>query len=325
MMKKLQIAVFAILVLCSLPAWAASDGRGGQPGAFRDLALSGRAAAMGGAFVAIAEGATGHLYNPAGPSQSRKYDFAFSYRVMKLDRKLGLASFTIPAREEANLNFSWVYAGTSDLEARDEQGNILDGKNISHSESLISMNFSKRFSKTILVGGKLFYVQNNIGNISAYSAGVDFGGLAKFNIGKTFIGSLFPLLNVGITAENLGANYRWTTTPYWQTRGREQGATIEESFPTNFRFGFALAAPNSYTISTDLEINTASVLKTHFGGEYLIHRNLSLRAGLNDLNPTAGIGILQRTADFAVRIDIAYLGSKVEEGDDILISFDLIF
>ena len=76
-MKKLL--VYTVLILASLgQGSSAEDGNGGQPGAFMDLTLGGRPAAMGGAYAAIADGGIGHLYNPAGPAQSNKSTFSFS-------------------------------------------------------------------------------------------------------------------------------------------------------------------------------------------------------------------------------------------------------
>ena len=66
-------------------------------------------------------------------------------------------------------------------------------------------------------------------------------------------------------------------------------------------------------------------MKTHFGGEYTHRRLLSLRAGLDDMHPTFGAGILKRFEGFALKIDLSYMTDKVDEGDDVLISFDVIF
>ncbi len=67
------------------------------------------------------------------------------------------------------------------------------------------------------------------------------------------------------------------------------------------------------------------MLKTHFGGEYNVNRNLMLRAGLDDFNPTFGFGLFKRMEEFAVMIDLSYLFDKAGEGDDVLVSFDVVF
>jgi len=176
-----------------------------------------------------------------------------------------------------------------------------------------------------MLGGRLFYAQNDVANISAYTVGADFGGLLKLDMRNYFLASTFPLLQLGIAAENLGASYRWTTGKYWETRGSDHGATVDESFPVNFRVGSALISPDNYIFSTDLEINTVGMVTSHFGGEYTYRRTLALRAGLDDLHPTFGLGLFKRFGGFAAWIDFSYLTDKVDEGDDFLVSFDLVF
>ena len=324
-MKKTLFVILILAVLLPLSLQAGSDGKGGQPGTFRDMNIGGRPSAMGGAYTAIAEGGMGFLYNSAGPAQSRKNFFSFSYRAMQLDRKLGFASFTLPAREMASLSLFWLYAGTSDLDSRDNMGNIISGESIGYNENMLGANFSKLFGRNILIGAKVFYAQNNIANINAYTAGVDFGILGKFDMRRTPLKSVLPLLRLGLTAENFGANYKWTTSNYWTTQGKSQGATYEESFPINYRFGLALEQPDRYVLAADLEVNSKSIARTHFGGEYGINRTLMLRAGLDDMHPTFGAGIFKIMNGFAMKIDVSYLLDKVGEGDDVLFSFDVFF
>lgn len=321
----LKTIVYTLVVVMLLPLMlAAEDGSGGQPGTFRDLKLGGRASAMGGAYTALAEGGMGFLYNSAGSAQSRKNLFAFSYRAMHLDRRLGFVSYTIPAREQASLSLFWLYAGTKALTGRDNQG-YETGENISWSENMLGANFSKQFGKMFSFGAKVFYAQSSIANINAYTAGVDFGGLGKFDMRKTFFGKYLPLLRVGLSTENIGANYRWTTTDYWTTQGQSQGSTFEESFPVNFRLGLALEQPNKYVLSADFELDTKSVFRSNFGGEINLNRMIALRAGLDDAHPTFGFGLFKVMSGFGMKIDMSYLLDKVGEGDDLLISFDLIF
>ncbi|MCK5127082.1 MAG: hypothetical protein KAR42_12585 [candidate division Zixibacteria bacterium] len=324
-MKKAFVIILTIGLLLPLSVQAGTDGSGGQAGNFRELKLGGRASALGGAFTAMAEGGMGFLYNSAGSAQSRKHYASFSYRALKLDRRIGFASFTMPAKEQASLSLFWLHAGTSPLESRDRQGFIIDGEDISYSENMFGINFSKKFANTLLIGAKVFYAQNNIANINAYTAGVDFGALSRIDLRRTFLRPVFPLLRFGATVENLGANYKWTTTKYWNTVGRSQGATFEESFPIKYRLGLALEQPNRYVLAADFEVSSRSIVKTHLGGEYSLNKALALRAGLDDSHPTFGAGLFKLMGDFAMKIDIAYLMDKAGEGDDVLISFDIVF
>lgn len=323
-LMKNYLALVSILILAQSIA-AGSDGKGGQPGVFRELALGGRASAMGGAFTAIAEGGAGFVYNPAGGAQSSKYAVSFSYRVMQLDRRLGYAAINIPAKEEAALSIHWTFSGTADLESRDEQGYVIDGNDISQSENFLGVSFSKVVIPQLILGLRAFYVQNNIGNINAYTAGADLGALAKIDIKKTFLGKIFPVFRAGFTAKNIGASYKWTTTDFWRSYGREQGTTVSEDFPVYYRMGVGLEKNQRYLFTADTELNSASMFKTHIGGEYNVNPDLALRSGLDDWHPTFGIGLNKQLSDFNIAVDISYMFEKVGEGNDFLVSFDVIF
>lgn len=324
-MKQTAVILVLAAVIFAPYAQAGSNENGGQPAAFRDMNVGGRASAMGGAFTAIADGGAGYLYNPAGWAQSRHYGVSFAYRAMKLDRRLGYFSIAIPAREQARLGFDWLHAGTSSLESRDEMGNIIPDEDFSSSENLVAVSFAKQFQPWLLIGGKLFYAQKNIADISAYTVGGDLGILFKVDMRSSFLASTFPLMQIGTVVENLGANYRWTTSDYWESRGRERGAAVTETFPTNFRAGVAFNQPEKYVLSADFEVNTATLVKTHIGGEYTYRRTLSIRAGLDNWHPTFGIGVFKKLSGFAAWVDFAYLTDKVEEGDDLLVSFEMVF
>ncbi len=318
--------LITIILLLALPAGAmAGDGKGGQPANFRNLALGGRPAAMGGAFTAVAEGGIGFLYNAAGAAQTDQHMVGFSYRIMELERRLGHVSVGLPAQGEAMLAFNWVHAGTGDLEARDDQGNIIDGQTISNSENLIGITFAKRFLPELSIGARVFYVQNTIESADAYTIGVDFGIMGIFNMSKTAVGSLFPSLRAGLVVENAGASYRWTTTDFWEDYGRDQGSSVDEDFPLNIRGGIALARIDNYLFAADFEYRTSEISRFRFGGEYTIERMLTLRAGFDDFDPTFGIGLRHTLKKMVLQIDAAYLFDKVGEGDDLLISFDLLF
>ncbi len=323
-MKKSLLILIALLTGLSVVV-AADDGDGGQPGAFRSLALGGRPSALGGAFTAIADGGYGYLYNPAGIAQVRKYAVSFSYRAMHLDRRLGYASVAIPARENASLGISWIHAGTASLEARDVQGNIIPDKDFSSSQNLVGVTFAKRFVPQLSFGGRIFYVQHNIGNINAYSIGVDFGVHSKLDLRKTPFAKIIPLAQFGFVVENIGANYKWTTTNYWQTLGQERGSSYDEKFPTNFRLGTALIRPNVGLLAADFEVNTKSQIVPRLGAEYTPYRELAFRTGLDDMHPTFGVGLFKKFERFALWLDISYLFDKVGEGNDLVASFDLMF
>ena len=99
---------------------AGDDGDGGYAGAFLQVPIGARPTAMGGAYIAVANDGAGALYNPAGLVSLRRMTFATSYRTMTLDRTLGYVTFIVPVEGDAVLGFNWLYAGSGEVDARDD-------------------------------------------------------------------------------------------------------------------------------------------------------------------------------------------------------------
>ena len=62
-----KIVIYIGLVILCLPIITlAEKGKGGYPGAYMELTVEPRPAAMGGAYIAVSDDAAGQLFNPAG-------------------------------------------------------------------------------------------------------------------------------------------------------------------------------------------------------------------------------------------------------------------
>ena len=109
MLKTAPLKILLILVMFC-PAASGETGDGGYADAFLRLGLGARAMGMGGAFVAVADDATGGFFNPAGLVQITKRTFGASYRKMTLDRRLSYVAYNHPVRDEATISLAWINA-----------------------------------------------------------------------------------------------------------------------------------------------------------------------------------------------------------------------
>jgi hypothetical protein len=290
---RIGVAAVVLALACGMSAISVSAADdGGYAGAFLRLDIDPRAAALGGAYTALAEGPAGFHYNPAGPAWARKRMVEASYRKMSFDRRFGSAALLWTLRNEAAVVGSWVHAGVSEVYERDLEGAI--GDDIGESNNSISFTFAKQFTPFFSLGINLRYVQMNIALIEAYTVGFDFGALVALSQKQFSLGGPKGLTDVrlGLVLERINYKYPWNTRDYWVTLN-ETGQSFEERWPLNFRGGVSASVYERHVIlAADVEINEESGAQFHAGAEVLPLKSLALRGGINGSHPAAGLGLL---------------------------------
>jgi hypothetical protein len=192
-----------LILMTFCPTAFAETGDGGYAGPFLQLGFGARALGMGGAFVAVADDATGGFFNPAGLVQITKRTFGAFYRKMPQDRRLSYVVYNQPVRDEATIALAWINAGVTDVMGRDSDGNPTG--EISNYQNAVQMLFGRKIIEQFSVGLTIEYIQFNLANISAYGVGFGFSAM----------GRPMPELRLGLAVENLGMKYSWTSGDYW--------------------------------------------------------------------------------------------------------------
>lgn len=314
MLRKIFPVALLILVLSCQAAWA-ETGDGGQAGPFLKLGFGARALAMGGAFVAVADDAIGGFYNPAGLTQITKRTFGASYRRMTLDRRLTYVTYSQPIRDEATISLGWINAGVTDVMGRDGDGNPTE--EISNYQNAVELFLGRKIVDQLSVGIGIGYLQYNLANINSY--GVRFGASA--------LGRPIPELRLGVAVENLGMKYSWTSGDYWKGIDPEiLGSSVEEKFPVNFRFGASyLLLEDRVLLSSEVEKNTEQKAKIHLGVEGWALENVAGRMGYDEGSFTFGVGLRHQIRFAIFGLDYAFVGSRVQDDADHLISVQFEF
>lgn len=293
---------------------------GGYAGAFLKLAIEARPAAMGGAYVAVADDAAGQLYNPGGLAAITDEAFSSSYRAMKLGRSFGFLSLVFPTRRQSAMGLSWQYVGYGEVEGRGDDTDPT-GKMISSNEHVFGVTFSKRFIPSFSVGMKLNYFHMKVFNLSTGSIGVDLGLLL-------YVDSLFeygtmenkPVTDIrfGFTSRNIAAEYIWEA----ETEGLSPSQTDE--FPIVVAFGASCRTMGrSLLLAVDVEKNSKQDAVFRFGGEYNVDDKFLVRAGLNDGAITAGAGFMFNIQKLSFAINYAFSDEQVGEGSDHIFTIDV--
>jgi hypothetical protein len=312
MSKTAPLWILLILFLFSFPVFAETED-GGYADAFLQPGFGARALGMGGAFVGVADDATGGFFNPAGLVQLKNRTFGAFYRKMTLDRRSSYVTYNQPILEEATIGLAWINAGVGDVVGRNRDGEITG--NLSNYENSIQMFYSRKIIEELSAGLCLEYVQYNLTNINAYGLG---GGLSV-------MGRPIPKLRIGFSAENIGLKLSWTSGNYWKQFDM-LGSSTKDEFPVNFRLGASyLLLKDRVLLSSEVDKSTKQEGKIHLGAEGWALENLAGRIGYDNGALTLGLGIRQKIRAVTFGFDYAYVGSHVGEDADHLISLQFEF
>ena len=303
----------AVIIACSLvllsacSVFGAEDG--GYAGAPVQWGIGARPVAMGGAYVAIAEGPSAFWWNPAGIAQIRVNGLEAAWRSMSFDRQAGYLALVHPfGKEDAAMSLGWIYAGVADLYEVSEDGR--QGAALSNYTNAATFTFARRFTPALSLGVTLRYIQQNIANINAYTVGFDFGAHLRF-VRDWYIGKArIPMSKVrlGAAVHSVGQKYPWTTTKYWVGQGQSSGSSASEKFPLIGRAGITTAwFGDRALISFDGEFNQKQSTRLHAGLEARPLASLALRAGIDDSHPTFGAGVEPRLqSKLSLALDYAF-------------------
>ncbi len=303
---------FAATIACTILLLAASSAKsaedGGYAGAPVQLGIGARAVAMGGAYVAIADGPTAYWWNPAGVAQVRVNGLEAAWRTMSFDRQTGYVAFVHPfGKEDAAMSLGWIYSGVSNVYEMGTDGQ--QGAQLSNATNAATFTFARKFTPEFSLGVTLRYVQQNIANINAYTVGFDFGTHIRF-IRDWELGSFkIPMSKVrlGAALQCVGQKYPWTTGKYWVNNG-QSGSAVNEKFPIIGRFGIATSWLNEkLLVAFDGEINQKQSSRIHVGAEGKPLKFVSLRAGVDNKNLTLGAGLEPKLRPkLTLALDYAY-------------------
>lgn len=328
MMKK-TILILATLTIVA-PGALSADGDGGYAGSFLQVPLGARPAAIGGAYIGVSDDASGIMYNPAGLAGIPYREFTSSYRVMKLDRKLGYASAIFPIQGMASLGVQWLYAGSGSVEERDRDGDLV-GRDISQNTHQLGVTFAKRFEPWISVGANLSYLFSKMSEISANSVGFDFGVMIHLTelIDREKRDLFFAEdAKIGFVARNLTKQLRWNSEKYLKKYSTDgTGFTQTDKFPIEAGLGASSRfLDRKLLIAADATKNEKQSFKGRFGAEYEIRPEFVLRSGYSAYGFSAGAGFqFDVSPKRTLAIDYAFTSGRADEGGEHLFSLGLRF
>lgn len=305
--------------LLGLAARARAAADAGQPGAYLLAGVGGRAAAMGDAYAALAQGPEAVYWNPAALAYGPGPALASTYNVLSLgrqssDAELQLAWDDAPDSPVAGafpraLNrglgswgLGWMgFSLGNDFEARTADtpgftsfGDHQDAYSLAHGRALLPW---------LALGAAFQYYDHILDNYSAHGEGLNLGILAL----------LGPQLKLAVTASDLWSDFRWDTG-------------YGEQFPVAIRASLAASAwKNRITLAGQVESVQGEGVNGGFGLEAAVFRFFLLRAGLQQYGATFGGGVLVPVGKTTCAMDYAFMPDPLDQGSEQRISLQLAF
>ena len=311
MTRKAIISVILLAMLGS-PSGAeclAGDGNAGTRSAqFLKLGLGGRAAAMGGAFLGLADDASAVYWNPAGMAGVDRTQIGFMHLSWLQEIAYEYFALVWPIKKRVGVGFGISYLHMDEFQGRDEYGEPTS--DFSASGMAVTLGLGREITDGLLLGGSIKSIDERIEGRNAFGLAFDFGCLWRTPVDNLFLGGVI---------QNWGKDMTF----------------VEESFglPRIFRLGASYRrslAGNPVNLGLDVSSPADDETRLHSGIEYVYENTIAARMGYNsgsDLGKRAGLSFglgLAATKSWTYRIDYAFVPQGVL-GNSHTFSFSISF
>jgi len=290
----LIVSVAILLVLMVSPVHA-GDRSGTVAAQFLKIGLSARAVGMGGAQVAVADGAASLAYNPSGILSVTDYGFAATYTAWFANIQHSYASVVKTIPNIGTVGASFILMATDDIVETTPQYPEGTGQTFRASEYAFSLAFARQVTEQFRLGINAKIIQSYLYNtqIGASSFAVDVGTMYDLPQLKS---------HIGVSLTNIGKDLQYINETF--------------SLPTALRFGVVLdvlkQADNPNQFVTVFQISRANDTNEQYnlGGEYVYDNTIALRGGYkfayDQENVTAGFGLRLNTLGLNAMLDYGY-------------------
>jgi hypothetical protein len=255
MMKWLGVreACWAVALFWTFLGSSLIAGTGASSGDFLKISAYSRGMALGGAWVAVAEGTGALYYNPAGVGRNGIGELSVSHSELLQDLKLENFSIAYPLRNGSGVGLGVSYLGYGSIAGYDISGN--PSGNVSAYSLVVAVGFSQRINSNLSVGAVIKPVFERLGGYSANTVTADLGLIA--DLGQ---------FSIGAQVANWGGSIKFVNDKI--------------GLPTSFRAGIAYRTLGAGSmVSLGCSRDEKGLYAHSSGIEYQYNHNLTLRSG----------------------------------------------
>jgi hypothetical protein len=262
-----------------------------------------RAAAMGGAYAAMAGDAYSMAYNPAGLGRMGKAQVCLLHNIGIIDSREYIAAAG-PIKVGGTLGAGILYCGMPLIE---NQGAV--DSSVKSSDMVVNVSYALAFStgqaveeKNLSAGMNIKWLRSVLGEYTATCMAAD--------LGVWWQPVSLKAIQLGLVLQNLG-----TTLKY---------IDVEEPLPLSLKFGtvWHILQDVSHEVTLAADINlplAADWFYTGLGAEYCFNRLMVLRAGYQYQDESlasvimGGVGLRCLLGSFEVHLDYAFKPVRFSE------------
>ena len=190
----------ALAALAAAPARAIDSSAGTSGAQFMQIGQgSARAQALGGAYVALAEGSDAMTWNPAGLAATQQREFAFSYlsSVQGLSSPVYLGYAQPMGRTTWGANFGYMSDSLGSGDVRDANGVPQQASNVNLRDGYAAVGIARSFwYEKLFLGGSIRGISEYIAGSAVNTLALDFGAILKPT----------NALSLGFAVQNFGAS-----------------------------------------------------------------------------------------------------------------------
>ena len=290
-LSKISLIFFLTTVVIVNPVYNQDITKvGTSSAAFLGIDIGARAAAMGGAFVAVSNDLTAIYWNPAGLSRLQKWQVALMHAELIADTKFDWGAVLIPLSRFGALGISITSLTHDDMEIRTIEEPEGTGEFFSAGDISLGLTYAINLTDRFSIGFNGKFVRSKIFNESANAIGFDVGTLFITNYSGLRIGA--TIVNFGQKMRLRGRDLVILVDPAPDKFGSNDRIVSEiqtGSFdlPLAFRAGIAmdiLKVENSrLTVTIEAFNPSDNAESVNAGMEYMFYDYAAIRLGYNSI------------------------------------------
>jgi len=287
----MRTKIIALAAGLAVAAAVLAADAGTSTAAFLKIGVGARAAGMGDAAAALAEGPEALYWNPGGLATLDRRNVSFTHNEWLTDVRYEYLGVSYPFLNVGAFGFAAGRVSMGELTGRDEQGNYTG--DFGASDMLLSLGYARRLWPVLALGAGAEYVSSKIENESAGT----FAGM----LGATVTPPV-PGLTAGVSAGHLGGKMTFIDEGDPLPMALRAGAAYRLPFGGEVH-KVTLAVDGVKFRDTDVYVNS--------GAEYWIYDTVAVRAGYkaryDEEGITAGLGFkYDTTQTLTFGADYAY-------------------
>lgn len=275
---------------------------------FLKIGVGSRSAALGQAYVALANDAEALYWNPAGISQFDKNEVIFANTRWFVDTQLEFAGIVYHLSQANSIGFSVTYLHTEEMKETTVLQPFGTGRYFNYSDALLSLTFARNMTERFSFGLSVKYMNETLAELTMQSFLFDLG---------TYYKTGWKSVRFGVAVSNFGRDMAPSGSFRYENLENEiveVNSFQEFSPPTVFRIGVAseLFENDQHKFISAVQLNhpNDNDENVNLGLEYWWKDVFSLRGGYvsgrEEENFSLGFGVHLPLSVVDFRFDYAF-------------------